>query len=163
MKYALLTAFLRKKDLKKKNNGFKNQSYASLAQDYIKKIQGFERQFEWLSVEDLEEKKNYTLCLLDISSNKKNNSFSGKYVNEGTEAMAQFVKDFQMNSGQGAKKLIWAIGDHDGWKESHYKQAQYIMTFGKNTFPHELATVMCLEQVYRSFSILNNHPYHLGH
>ena len=43
------------------------------------------------------------------------------------------------------------------------RQAAFTLSLGKMTLPHELARVVLLEQIYRAFTILKNHPYHLGH
>jgi len=42
-------------------------------------------------------------------------------------------------------------------------QPHLIWSFGAMTLPHELASVVAAEQIYRAISILKNHPYHSGH
>jgi 23S rRNA (pseudouridine1915-N3)-methyltransferase len=59
--------------------------------------------------------------------------------------------------------LLFAIGGSDGFSEEARKQASFILSLGKMTLPHELARVILVEQIYRAFTILKNHPYHLGH
>ena len=39
-------------------------------------------------------------------------------------------------------------------------RADEILSFGPITLPHNLARVVLLEQLYRSWSLLHNHPYH---
>jgi 23S rRNA (pseudouridine1915-N3)-methyltransferase len=63
----------------------------------------------------------------------------------------------------GTQELIFAIGPADGWSAAVPARAQQMLSFGKITLPHELARVVLAEQVYRAFTILNNHPYHGGH
>jgi 23S rRNA (pseudouridine1915-N3)-methyltransferase len=62
-----------------------------------------------------------------------------------------------------AVPLLFAIGGSDGFSEDARRQAGMTLSLGKMTLPHELARVVLLEQIYRAFTILKNHPYHLGH
>lgn len=39
-------------------------------------------------------------------------------------------------------------------------RADFKMSFGKATYPHQLMRVILSEQIYRAFSIMNNLPYH---
>ena len=41
--------------------------------------------------------------------------------------------------------------------------ADFKLSFGPITLPHELARLVLAEQLYRAFTILNKHPYHCGH
>ena len=59
--------------------------------------------------------------------------------------------------------LLFAIGGSDGFSEETRRQASVMLSLGKMTLPHELARVVLVEQLYRAFTILKNHPYHLGH
>ena len=62
-----------------------------------------------------------------------------------------------------AVPLLLAIGGSDGFTEEARREASLNLSLGKMTLPHELARVLALEQIYRAFTILKNHPYHLGH
>ena len=39
-------------------------------------------------------------------------------------------------------------------------RADYLLSFSRMTFPHQLMRVVLLEQIYRSYRIMNNEPYH---
>jgi len=64
---------------------------------------------------------------------------------------------------RGTQELLFAIGPADGWTAAALTRAQQTLSLGKITLPHELARVVLAEQIYRAFTILNNHPYHGGH
>ena len=59
--------------------------------------------------------------------------------------------------------LLFAIGGSDGFSDDARRQAGIVLSLGKMTLPHELARVVLVEQIYRAFTILKNHPYHVGH
>jgi len=59
--------------------------------------------------------------------------------------------------------LLFAVGAADGFSEEARQAATLVMSLGKLTLAHELARVVLLEQIYRAFTILAGHPYHLGH
>jgi 23S rRNA (pseudouridine1915-N3)-methyltransferase len=59
--------------------------------------------------------------------------------------------------------LLFAIGPADGFNQETREAAATTLSLGKITMPHELARVVLLEQIYRAFTILNRHPYHIGH
>ena len=62
-----------------------------------------------------------------------------------------------------AVPLLFAVGGADGFSDQARRQAAFVLSLGRMTLPHELARVVLLEQLYRAFTILKNHPYHLGH
>ena len=77
-----------------------------------------------------------------------------------SEELAQFVADHQ---NRGTQALLFAVGPADGWSEAMLCAATVKLSLGRMTLPHELARVVLLEQLYRAFTILKGHPYHLGH
>ena len=59
-----------------------------------------------------------------------------------------------------SSKIAFVIGGSYGVSEAVKKRANYKLSFSKLTFPHQLVRGMLLEQIYRSFKILNNETYH---
>ena len=60
----------------------------------------------------------------------------------------------------GTSHIIFVIGGSLGIADSILKRADYLLSFSKMTFPHQLMRVVLLEQVYRSYRIINHEPYH---
>jgi 23S rRNA (pseudouridine1915-N3)-methyltransferase len=77
-----------------------------------------------------------------------------------SEGLADFIREHQERN---PVPLVFAIGPADGSSEDFCRQADFVLSIGKMTLAHELARVVLLEQVYRAFTILKGHPYHLGH
>ena len=56
--------------------------------------------------------------------------------------------------------ITFIIGGSNGLHEDIKNISNYRLSFSKMTFPHQLFRVILLEQIYRSFKILNNESYH---
>ncbi len=69
--------------------------------------------------------------------------------------LVEKFQDLEYNRG-----LDFIIGGYKGLHESIIKRADFVLSFGKLVFPHLLIRVMLIEQIYRTYSIMNNHPYH---
>ncbi len=61
---------------------------------------------------------------------------------------------------QGKSSIAFVIGGSIGLGEAVLKRSDYALSFSKMTFPHQLMRVILLEQVYRSYRIINGEPYH---
>lgn len=77
-----------------------------------------------------------------------------------SKELAQFIGSHQ---DRNPIPLVFAIGPADGFAENTRSHADFTLSLGKMTIAHELARVVLLEQLYRAFTILKGHPYHLGH
>lgn len=60
----------------------------------------------------------------------------------------------------GKSSIAFVIGGSLGLSEKVLKRADRLLSFSRMTFPHQLMQVILLEQLYRSFRIMNNEPYH---
>jgi 23S rRNA (pseudouridine1915-N3)-methyltransferase len=61
---------------------------------------------------------------------------------------------------QGTSHIQLIIGGSLGLADKVLKRADMLLSFSKMTFPHQLMRVVLLEQIYRSYRIIQNEPYH---
>ena len=88
--------------------------------------------------------KGYIICL-DIK---------GKIIS--SEELSKKIEKLSLNNSE----ISFVIGASNGIHESIKNLSNEKISFSPMTFPHQLMRVIFLEQVYRSFTILNNIAYH---
>ncbi len=130
----------------------KERAISELTADYLKRLsryvpsEGVELTSEAALLKQAERAK---LVVLD----SRGKQFS-------SEELARFLEDHQ---NRGTQTLLFSVGPANGFSEQARRAAAAQLSLGKMTLPHELARVVLLEQLYRAFTILKGHPYHLGH
>ena len=93
------------------------------------------------------------------------------HVREGGVLIALAVEGDMLDSLKLARKienwgisgnsdLIFIIGGSLGLSAAVLKRADILLSFSRMTFPHQLMRMILLEQIYRSFRIINREPYH---
>ena len=61
---------------------------------------------------------------------------------------------------QGISHIVFVIGGSIGLGKDVLQRSNFALSFSKMTFPHQLMRVILLEQIYRSYRIINGEPYH---
>lgn len=90
-------------------------------------------------------KPNELVVLLD----EKGKSFS-------TKKLAATIQNWQMQG----KNIAIIIGGADGVSHEVKQIAQIKWSLSELTFPHPLVRIILIEQIYRAYSLIANHPYH---
>lgn len=93
-----------------------------------------------------------------------------KYINPKDYIITLGINGEMLNSKELSKKIektfinypniTFIVGGSYGLHEEIYKISNYNLSFSKLTFPHQLFRVILLEQIYRSYKIINNESYH---
>ncbi len=73
---------------------------------------------------------------------------------------AEFAAWLERQRIGGTQHVAFVVGGADGLDATVRDRADLLMAFGRMTWPHMLARVMLLEQLYRAQQILAGHPYH---
>ncbi len=145
------------------------EKYLTLAQsEYLKRLSRFSK-VEIVEIQDEKIPDNASDSEKDkilkkegekILSHIKDNSPVVAMCIEGdlvsSEDLAKKVDSFQMQSG----KMYFIIGGSLGLSSEVKNRANVKISFGRITLPHQLIRVVLLEQIYRSFKIINNETYH---
>jgi len=58
------------------------------------------------------------------------------------------------------KELVFVIGGPYGFSDDVYEKASSKISLSKLTFSHQMVRLLCVEQIYRAFTILKGEPYH---
>lgn len=88
-------------------------------------------------------------------------SFTVAMCIEGKTISSEQLADKLNDIGnRGFSTVNFLIGSSHGLSEELKRSADLRISMSPMTFPHSLARVMLMEQVYRAFSILNNSKYH---
>ena len=79
----------------------------------------------------------------------------GKDVDSVT--FAKFLDDLRNN---GVSEVWMVVGGPLGVSPRLLARAHFVFSLSRMTFPHDLARLMVMEQLYRAFTILKGEPYH---
>ena len=71
----------------------------------------------------------------------------------------EFAGFLQRRRDSGTQALSFCVGGADGFSTGFLEEADLLLSLSTLTMPHELARVVLLEQIYRAFTMLANHPY----
>jgi len=144
----------------------KNKNTASQIEDYLKRIKKYIpselkelKEVKGVSSKDIQKimlkegealekyitKDSYSICLDE----------NGKHVS--TIEFSNFIKD-KLNSG--IKQITFILGGPFGFSDDIKKKANLTISLSKLTFPHEMARLILLEQVFRSLTIIRGQNYH---
>lgn len=75
-----------------------------------------------------------------------------------TEELTSRLRRWMMDG----KDLALLVGGADGLSEDCLARAEQHWSLSPLTFPHQLVRVMLAEQMYRAWSLIQQHPYHRG-
>lgn len=73
---------------------------------------------------------------------------------------SELAKEIESHDFLGKSRVVFIIGSSYGVSQEVKKRADKFISFSPMTFPHQMAVLILAEQIYRSFKILRNEPYH---
>ena len=79
-----------------------------------------------------------------------------KGQNWSTEKLASNLEAWQMNG----QNVVFLIGGPDGLGDACRERANQMWSLSALTFPHPIVRVVLAEQIYRAWTVTQNHPYH---
>ena len=104
----------------------------------------------------MKENKKKQKLVEQIQKGSLNILLDRKGLNFNSLEFSEYIFD-QSNFTQ---NVIFFIGGSDGVDRKYCKKFDNIISFGDLTWPHMMFKMMLLEQIYRSITIINKHPYH---
>jgi len=146
--------------------GSKEPGWVSVAlQDYVKRLPA-----DWA----------LTIREIPLARRRKNSSITAAKDDEAKRLLKCFqgndyvialdARGKQYDSKEFSAKLAklrgekfdisFLVGGPDGLSQAILDHANEIWSLSKLTFPHQLARLVLIEQIYRSWAILSRHPYH---
>lgn len=146
----------------------KEKFYISAASEYEKRLGAYCK----LEIDELTEEKRRSSAPADISlSLSREAELIKSRIPKGAYVISMCIEGKKYSSSQfsqliskltvtGVSKVCFVIGGSDGLHPSIKELSDVRLSMSDMTFPHHLARVMLLEQIYRGFKIAEGGKYH---
>ncbi len=139
----------------------KEKELTALIQEYLKRLSKYTK-IEIIEVNDYSYEIKETLKLeADLIM---------KHISPKDYVITLEIEGKELNSVELSEKIrttyitnsniVFVIGGSYGIDETIKSRSDFKLSFSKLTFPHQLFRLILLEQIYRSFKIINNESYH---
>lgn len=137
----------------------------NIVDDYSKRINRYVK-FEAVYIENSQQK---------FSDNEKQKIKEGEHILKKLQAgdylilldergkeynSVQFAEQLSLFFNQSIKNICFVIGGAYGFSEDVYARSNAKISLSRMTFSHQIIRAIFAEQLYRSFTIINNEPYH---
>ena len=135
----------------------KEKFYIEACKEYIKRLEFYCN----LEIKELPEGGGLEKEAALIKKELVPGCFTVAMCIEGKSLSSEGFSELFSEAGtRGFSRAAFIIGGSDGLHESVKSQAHCKLSMSKMTFPHHLARVMLLEQIYRAFCIRGGRKYH---
>lgn len=147
----------------------KEKPYRMMADEYMKRLSRYGK-FEEVELPDLPEPANTSPAIERQIREKEGEAILSR-IRPGSHVIAMTIPGKQWDSPglsrhldelmtRGASDIVFVIGGSLGLSEQVIARAEEEMSMSKMTFPHQLARVMLMEQLYRAMKIRAGERYH---
>ncbi|MCR4841757.1 MAG: 23S rRNA (pseudouridine(1915)-N(3))-methyltransferase RlmH [Eubacterium sp.] len=147
----------------------KENYFRDAIEEYSKRLKAY-CQLEILEVKDEKTSENMTDAQLSVLLETEAQRLE-KCIPDSAYKIALCVEGKELSSEglsgrmeelfvSGVSHLVFIIGGSVGISPRIVQNCQMKLSFSRMTFPHRLMRVILLEQIYRSFKIMKNEPYH---
>lgn len=145
----------------------KEKALSTLVDDYLNRIVPYTK----ISIEELKDYPNYDDDASNrLSIEKESKSILDKISNDDyvilLDLRGKYYTSIEVSqlidqaSIYGSKNIVFIIGGSLGVDNNVFNRANAVWKLSNNTFPHGIVRVLVLEQIFRSYRILNNQNYH---
>ena len=142
----------------------KRTELSKLIDEYIKRI-NFYCRFKIIEVNSVKSKK---ISEEEIKKVEGDNILKNLNKNDtlillderGKSHDSRKFSEFILSKIQTNKNLTFVIGGAFGFSNSIYEKSYALVSLSSMTFSHQIIRLFFTEQLYRAFTIINNHPYH---
>ena len=142
----------------------KSSELVRLINEYVKRI-NFYKKFKIIEVNSLKSKKNSEKEIKKIEGENvlkrvKKNELIFLLDENGKSFNSRKFADFLSNKFKTNKSIVFVVGGANGFSNEIKQKSNEIISLSEMTFSHQIIRLFFTEQIYRAFTILNNHPYH---
>ena len=120
----------------------------------------------WVGCKPAQRSKNYNISAIIekesalLLSKTKKEDLIVALDKEGSEVSTEKLRFSFDNWVSSSRDISFLIGGPDGLSRDLVRESDFCWSLSDLTFPHSIVPVLVIEQIFRVWSITQNHPYH---
>mgnify|MGYP005642987869 CR=1 FL=1 len=120
----------------------------------------------WVGCKPAQRSKNYNISAIVekesalLLSKTKKEDLIVALDKEGSEVSTEKLRLSFDNWVSSSRDISFLIGGPDGLSRDLVRESDFCWSLSDLTFPHSIVPVLVIEQIFRVWSITQNHPYH---